>query len=1041
MSTFVKHLFRSLLCVALAVPAFVSCIDDDAIWDKLTDLESRLDSLENNLNDQVAALNSLVGDLTTIASCKKNDDGSYLIELSNGCKFSAMPAGAKFSSLVSCVEVDGKKYWATYDADGNLVTLTDAEGKPIPVQAKIEVKIVDGVYYLIVDGKEYVTGYEAEEVVQIFSSCTPLEDESGQVYAVKLTVGEGWEVTMPVDGYKGVLFKLSALNNKVLSEYFIDFGESQTFLMDTKGILDYVMQIPDGWRVKEKVDELSGEVYVTISAPAKETVIMGAAVASGDLKVVSVVEGGKAAVSKFSLSTSPYKVYNVTALKAVIEPFTGVQKFFYGIAVDFDKDALLTQITAHLQTAAALPAGVLESDVLIEKAHTDIYPEITEGQNYTFWSIPVFYREGDQEQETGFYIKDEMLQTNNLTPMSVTVEVSDPMLLDATLSVKVLGVAQMYAGVVPMTETSLQEIATSANNGVYDLITDKSLFTYAGPVTAFPDAEAPVSLDPETEYIAWILPVEEGKTEFSATNIVYKTFTTKGITAGGTLEATVGEAAVTTSSISYPVSCENAVMIYYTYLDDATGKRASQYANDSKYNEIMKSSTFQMVRGNSVDAVIKELMPETTKWLFAVPVGADGLYGNVLCVSSSTAKVTFNSLSVTLNKVLVESDRATYQLTVTGGTPTDFLYWVGRKTDSFWVETCGSNKTTAGKFMAANPDHELFAKVMKTSGPVSADGTLILQELAIAKEHVLLVLAKDETGNYSKAGYAAFETSSISLGDNYAEEGSDKWNEMKALIEKNIVWDKNYFQAAAGQGQGFASYAFDITVPTELTAYISCFSTAAAANFGTKLDIMVELEEACLSATIRSPEVIDPATGERALLPDWTDDNGRLIQGTLVNVDIPYPHGDPNAGLVTYFAAGAHDDTHCNSWKDDKCTNYETQLATINKLKSFDYWVEYFWDFGNYSYMGDPNHPYSRKLQDEEKLKAIAKSYQETYIKYYEGIEPVVYVNDGSALRIVNREAMGYDDDGKVVDVVTVMLKALDDSYYDPMYFPVPDLF
>jgi hypothetical protein len=36
---------------------------------------------------------------------------------------------------------------------------------------------------------------------------------------------------------------------------------------------------------------------------------------------------------------------------------------------------------------------------------------------------------------------------------------------------------------------------------------------------------------------------------------------------------------------------------------------------------------------------------------------------------------------------------------------------------------------------------------------------------------------------------------------------------------------------------------------------------------------------------------------------------------------------------------------------------------------------------------------------------------------------------------------MGYDDTGKVADVVTVMLKTLDGSYYDPMYFPVPDLF
>jgi hypothetical protein len=653
----------------------------------------------------------------------------------------------------------------------------------------------------------------------------------------------------------------------------------------------------------------------------------------------------------------------------------------------------------------------------------------------------VLYREGDADQEAGFYVKEEMFQDFNLTPVSANVEVSSVQLLDAEISVKVLGVTQMYAGVYPDSETALEEIVTNVNNGVYDIITDKDVLVYSGSATKFPDAEAPFSFDPDTEYLVWTLPVESGKTEFSASDIVYKKFRTKSVTAGGELEATIGEAAVTVSSITHKITCENAAMIYYAHIEDEIGVNVSTYSNESMYNAIIKSSSFVEVRGTSADAVLEGLMPETTMWLFAVPVSADGQYGKVTFTSASTNAIKFNSLTVSLEKVLVESDKATYKVKVNGGTATDYLYWVGRKTDPFWIETCGSNKTTAAKFMAANPDNEAIVNAMKVSGPVAEDGTLVLSELAIAKEHVLLVLAKDDSGNYSKAGYASFETLSISLGDNYAEEGTDKWNAMRDLIEKNIVWEENSFQAAAGQGQGFAAYAFNITVPTDVTAYISCFTTQAAANFGTKLDIMVELEESCLSSTIRSPEIIDPDTGERALLPDWTDDNGRLIQGTLVNIDIPYPHGDPNAGMVTYFAAGAHGETHCNSWNNGKCSHYEAQMDKIRQLTSFDYWVEYFWDFGNYNYQGDPNSPYSRKLQDEEKLKEIAKSYQETYIKYYEGIEPVVYVNDGSPLRIVNREAMGYDDTGKVADVVTVMLKTLDGSYYDPMYFPVPDLF
>jgi hypothetical protein len=53
-----------------------------------------------------------------------------------------------------------------------------------------------------------------------------------------------------------------------------------------------------------------------------------------------------------------------------------------------------------------------------------------------------------------------------------------------------------------------------------------------------------------------------------------------------------------------------------------------------------------------------------------------------------------------------------------------------------------------------------------------------------------------------------------------------------------------------------------------------------------------------------------------------------------------------------------------------------------------------------------------------------------------------VYVNDGSPLRVQNREATGFNSEtGKVEDVVTILLKDTDGNYYDPMYFQVPNHF
>lgn len=1036
-------LLKSMLALAVAVSFFGSCANKE-MWDKLNDLEARLDSLEMNLNNQVAALNALMSNGSTISSCVKNGDGSYLIELSDGTKFTAMPDSVSFASIVSCMQIDGKPCWATCDASGNLQPLRDDSGKPIPVDTKFEVKVKDGAYYLVINGKEFLTSYDDKDVVQVFSSCTPMEDASGQVYAVKFTLGEGWEITVTVDGYKGALFMLSNVNRTVLTEYYIDYGKSQTFLVDVNGIVDYVMQIPDGWRVKETVEELSGDLYVTITAPTKETVAMNAAVPAGDLKVVSVVDGGKAAITRLSLSTEPFKKFDVGALKAVVKAYTGVPKFIYGISnlADYDKDEIISQITQHLVSSSDLPEGSFESSNGIDLTHEEIYPGISEDETYIFWAIPVLYNESEDESAAGYYVAEEMFREYNLTPMSAKIEASAPTLLDAQLSVRVLGAVKMYAGVAPKTDNVLTEIVTQVNNGVYDPITDPALFSYSGPASEFPDAEAPSYLEPNSAYVAWVLPVETGKTKFTVADVMSAEFTTLDITEGGSLEVSVSEAVLTPSSISQTVSCEDAAMIYYAYLSDDLGKRASTYGNASKWGAIKEAETFAAVRGNTVDAAVTGLMPETTMWLFAAPVGHDGKYGEVSCVEVASQKVQFNSsISLKLEKVEILSDEATLKVTATKGTPTEYVYWVGRKTDPFWVETCGGMKDNASLFMAANPDHEMFAKIMKKNPPIAADGTMKLTDLAIAKEHVALIIAKDETGLYSKCAYIAFETMSISLGDDYAEEGTEKWKTAKKYIEDNIDWIENYFTAGSGNGQGFASYAFDIKVPTNCTAYISCYTTVAAMNNGMKMDIMVELEETCSSFTSVGKAVIDPVTGESPRHPDWYDDKGRLIQGSLVNIYDSYAHGNPNAGMVTYFAQDAHNETHCGAWKNGECSNYAHLMESIEKLTSLEYWREYIVEFGNYAYLGDPNHEYSRTLKDPEKIESIANQYWEIYKKYYEGVTPHVYVNDGSPLRVINREATGVDENGDVLDVVTVMLKDIDGNYYDPMYFPVPNYF
>ena len=1021
MKNWMKIFVRSLLCLSLAIPAFTSCYDDSALWDKVNDMEARLNELEVEMTSQVEAMQALLSNGATLTSCKKNSDGSYTVTLSDGTKFKVLPEGTDFSSLVSVMVVDGKKCWATYDPSGNAVALTDASGKAIPVSVEVSVKIKDGVYCLVINGKEYETGYDAEDVVQVFSSCTPLTDASGNVYAVKFTFGEGMEVTVALDGYKGVIFKLSSINNTVISEYYVDYGQTQSFLMDMQGVVDYVMQVPDGWRVKEVVEELTGETYLKVTAPSAETVALGAAVAEGDLKVVSVVEGGKAAISKMYVSTDPFKKYDVSAMKAVIEPYTGIQKFAYGMmyADDFKKDQLIEKVTELLSVSADLPAGYYISEKGIDLTLAEIFDgELSEEQAYVFWAIPALYREEAEGVEAGFYVEEAMLRTLVLAPVSADIEVSDVTLLDAKVKVKVGGTLSMYAGLVEKTDNVLEEIAYQINNGIAEPL---ETLNYEGPASMFPSGELQTYLNPETSYVAWVVPVDKDKTSYSASDVVYKEFTTNSIVSGGELELSVSDLEVTASSVSSELSCEGAAMIYYAFMNDSDGTRYSGTSDETKMSKILAADSFVSVRGNSTTAFLKGVKPESTKWIFAVAIGHDGKYGKVVCKSATTDKVSFNTLVLSVESLGIGSDEAKFQVSVSGGTATDFIYWCGYARDDFWVndEYCGDSRTSAQVYLAANPDAEPVQKVMKINGPIAEDGTITIKELSMSTDHVFIVLAKDESGKYSKAAYKKFTTLAADLGD-LVQEGTDKWNEAKNQI--TLKWIEESFHTPENSNMS-ASYAFDYSGPKELTAFVICASDTyfEGMNLHSVEEMIVHVEE---TASRKYDNGYVPyKDGEMMTEPDYYK-NGELKKGQLMNVYDYYVHGLPSLGFVTYFASGDHDG-NCIYWDDERCTYYDRALERIAEHNTLAPYRDKAAMFG---------------LSGDE-AEAWAEALLEAYKPFYENAEPIIYVNDGASVRVTYPYASGLDDEGNVVDRVVVVLRDKQGNYYTPMTFEVPNYF
>lgn len=1029
MKDLTKFLCKSLMFILFLPFAVTSCYDDSAIWDKFDDIENRIDSLANELNKQMEALNLLMKDGSTISSCVENKDGSYSVTLSNGITFKVMPQGTDFSKLVTYKEINGSKFWAVYGPDGVPEAITGDDGKTIPVETRIEVKLIDGVYYLVANGKEYVTGYDAEDVVQVFSSCTPLTDASGNVYAVRFTFGEGMEITVALDGYAGIIFRLPGASNPVVSEYFIDYGTTQSFLLDAEGVIDYVMQVPDGWRVSERHEELTAETFIDITAPASSTVGMGAAVAKGELKVVSVVEGGKASVSKLVISADPFKKYDLSTLKVVVEPFEGIQKFVYGVMLyeDFDEDKVMTTVNELLRSSNDLPEGYHLAEAPIENTYAEIYgSEISVEQSYVFWIVPALYAEGDDSVEAGFYAREDMLRQKLLNPVDLLLKVSDVTLLDAQLKVKAMGVSSLFAGVAVNRDGVLDEIIYQVNNGIVEPYTD--ILSYTGPVSTFPSEDMSVLIEPSTEYMVWVLPVDAGKTEYSVTDIVYEEFATPGIVAGGTTAVTVGDFTVGQSSISSQITAEGASMIYYAYLSEQYGRYA-EASNETKMKYLMAADTFTAVRGSSAEASIERLMPETEMWLYAAAISADGCYGDVYAGSAKTDAVQFNDITLTVTELSIASNSASFSVTASGGTPVEYLYWVGRESDPFWYATCNKSKLDAQKYMAANPDDSQIISVMNQQGAINADGTISFKDLLLETTYVFVVLAKDESGNYSKAGYKKFSTLSIALGDDFAEEGSDRWNSVKDQIQIN--WHTDRFRSAEHSNM-YAYYEFDITIPKEYTAYIYCISELYFEQSGmdTPAKIIYNVVNDC-SRSYDADRVAYDENGEFKTEPDWVDDKGTTHRSSLMNIYNFYVHGYPTNGFATYFAEGWHVEDHCTSWSetDGSCSNYQHALSSIQKRLTLEYYIDYVKRTrGNY-------------LWEEESIKRVAQDLMDAYYPYYENAEPLLCINNGEALHMEQHYASGPNDEGVVLDDVYVVLKDKDNNFFAPFVFDVPNHF
>lgn len=895
---------KAAFILLAAGPMLVSCngYDDTELQEKIDILTDRLFTLEERMNSEFAALKAMIDGQLFISNVSRDaSTGVVTLTLSNGSTLELLPE-TDLSHTVTYITMNGVKYWAYIDADGKTVLFTNSDGEAVPVVSAVP-KVIerDGDSYLVIGGVEYPLGGNS-----VFSDYELLTDElTGDVYAVTFTFGEDMTFTVTVDGACRFSFVAPTGGfgqNVIIDNYFIAEGMTENVQIEMIGVVDYVLQIPDGWRVKETQDIYMGTKYLSITAPKKELVESGVAAGEGDLKVVAVLEGGKATVSRLYLTSRPFEVFAVSYGKADIEMYNGLQKFVYGVipASEYDEASIL-ETAESLLTAYDYPAGygLSTSDLydcdLAALAGNSLIP----GEKYVFWALPaIYYVSGE---EAGYYVAEGTFEMQEFTYSSVEFTVSDESFRDAKLTMSIEGADAYYTALVPAEDFLIEDVLYYLNvPGYYTEQTDP--MSYTGSIFTFAGIEGTDA----TDYVAWLAAAEAGKT-YSASDVVVVEFSTLSLTPGGNVNVSAGTAQLKPTEIMVPLSAQGAETIYYAFM---TASDVKKYADDAaKASYLFEKG--KSVKAESVNASASgfnmKMKPETEYFLLAVASDSEGKYGAVFTEGYKTTEISYNDLSVELSVLRNDPDNVVVGIEAKGAQ--ELLYWIGKVSDNTWksVNYLGGSVETAQVFMYMNPTHSRLTTVMEKY-PVS-DGKITMTDLSYQEEYVIVAMAKDSEGGWSKAFALNFIPNSKAIGEVVLSTDA-KWAEAKPVVE----FLPETFRAASGMMSG--SYGFNVTVPVGFTAYVLAGTDAYLADANTTLSVEQKI--------VKIIELVDLPCDNSIVVDEvlWE------TQGYPYGYEFyHYEHGYPLGGEVVVWGSEEFHNSMCD------CGGNGTQTRVLNNVE------------------------------------------------------------------------------------------------------------
>lgn len=786
-----KNFFNKLCAVLLLVAATASwscndCdhepYDDTEIKNQIQDLYSKLSQLEAKLQSEVNALTAMISGQVTITSHSKDAEGNWTIKLSDGTSFvvyAEYQPEALPTSLVYVMEVDGEKVWAVIGENGELTPLKDAEGNNIPVvPAEVEIpaaptiqtRVTEGVIEISIDGGQtwYVTGIDPEALADLptgdgacsGAACANIVDvkvntmtnQRGEEVpcSVTFTLTDGSSFTVALDGTYGIAIQYW---NEAVETLYVGYGKTEANLsLWQKMLVDFIKEVPQGWSIQFDEPDRYGDIAVAITAPTLEAVESGAAVAEGDIKLIGVFEGGKTAISKLHVTTEPFNEISVSAGQVVVKPNVGIEMFVYGVLPlsEYNEETLTATITQKLANGLwsgwEAPYHASSYYQTIEGSAAELYgQEMTPGEKYVLWAATVAREEAGWDYN---YTLSSEFYTQTFAQMLVTVETTNLAFNDITVKYSFLGFDRYFGSIVQKSyfdaESQLAYINDSYALGFGEPTSYANEQT-SGQVSlaAFPCADISGIL-PNTSYVMWIIPIEEGKTAYTMNDMQVFEWTTPALQPGGEVAITAGEPTITTTSISTQLTATGAYAAYYHYY-----KTSELPADDALLNTLLYESN--MVNAEEPEAAYN-LTPGTPYTLVAIGVDSEGKYGQLYKFEYTTTAITYNDLKVTIDTAASELTSTNVKVvwSVSGGTAKEYIYYINRTSHSTWKNYMGQSAEGAAAYIALNPAMYTLKHTTAT------EATYTVSSYYAGQPHVAVVVAVDENGVTSEAAVIEF---------------------------------------------------------------------------------------------------------------------------------------------------------------------------------------------------------------------------------------------------------------------------------------------